>query len=263
MDATPCLDRFIDLYKDTAFCLCFTNERIKDLKDGHTDTGILLEIFKTLRDNASRAYQVATLVKTEIWSLCSPHDIHSFTNALKMKVNGERLNHINNANYRFFSQGEYWSETLTELRESGLITQQDEDNIRTYISDCAKWLNLAINKLKSILDAYGTAEISIEDNSIPKELQTEAAKNILDRCIQAGYLDNNLMPCPSTKKVELKLIALYASAELGIKKKWKVFQDLWKIDNLAQVRELDMSDETKEAVQNLFSSEVISKANLK
>ena len=71
------------------------------------------------------------------------------------------------------------------------------------------------------------------------------------------------MPCSTTKKVELKLIALYTSAELGIKRKWKVFENLWKIDKLAQVRELDMSDETKEAVQRHFSSEVISKANLK
>ena len=129
MKATPCLDEFIDLYKDTSFCLCFTNLHIENLKAGNIDTGDILKIFKTLRDNASRTYQVVLLVKSEIWSICSPQDIHSFTNALKMKINGERLNHINNANYRFFSRGEYWSETLTELKESGLIIQQDEDNI--------------------------------------------------------------------------------------------------------------------------------------
>ena len=60
--------------------------------------------------------------------------------------------------------------------------------------------------------------------TLPKELDTEDAKSILQRGVDANLLDDNFQPIKEKMtKYQMKEFAELASLELGIKEKWKVF----------------------------------------
>lgn len=244
MKTTPILDNFIEIYKDTSFCIGFTDSHIKSLKDGDSNIIALSETFKTLSDNAQKAYQIVCLVENEIWDACSPENLRSFTQALKIKLNAQRLNMVDNTKYHFFAPGEYWSETLTELKESCQITQSDEDSIRKHISTCSKWLNIAIDKLTSILNSY-SGEISDssmmqndENNLIPEEWTTESAKAVFQKAIDGGLLDKEYQPTSKCNTMALQALlaeCIYDDGQIQ-GDKWKPFERLWNVTNLRNTR---------------------------
>ena len=98
---------------------------------------------------------------------------------------------------------------------------------------------------------------------IPDELNTDAAKAVLQRAINAGFLDEKYQPVEGKMtRGQQKAFAIYASCELGLKRKWKPFELLWNYKHLQQVDIGDTSEERVKDVAKLFSKEVIQESKL-
>lgn len=110
------------------------------------------------------------------------------------------------------------------------------------------------------LDKYnGQQEVDF-----PKELNTDEAKKILQRGVDAKLLDDNFQPINGKMtKYQMKRFAELASLELGIKGKWKVFGSLWNIKNLGQIKDYEASFRSLKVIENLFPKEIAEKAKKK
>lgn len=100
-----------------------------------------------------------------------------------------------------------------------------------------------------------------KDVSLPAELDTDEAKKILQRGVDANFLDNNFQPIEANMtKFQMKRFAELASIELGIAKKWKVFGSLWNIKNLGQIKDYEANPNSLKIIESLFPKEIVSKA---
>lgn len=93
----------------------------------------------------------------------------------------------------------------------------------------------------------------VKDVSLPAELDTDEAKKILQRGVDANFLDNNFQPIRGNMtKYQIKRFAELASLELGIKEKWKVFGSLWNIKNLGQIKDYEANLNSLKIIESLF-----------
>ena len=74
------------------------------------------------------------------------------------------------------------------------------------------------------------AKKASQTSTIPSELDNDKARNILQRFVDAGMLDEQFQPLVS--RAQAALIANAVSMRLNIVKKWKVFESLWKRKNI-------------------------------
>lgn len=70
--------------------------------------------------------------------------------------------------------------------------------------------------------------------SLSEELATEEAMKYWDRLRKEGYVDDNMQPCDGVSRQAQMYIALCFADKLKLKSKWKPFEKLWGINNLAQ-----------------------------
>lgn len=68
---------------------------------------------------------------------------------------------------------------------------------------------------------------------LPKELQSDDAKELLERLVNNGYCEENTYKWKGTKYGAAHA-ANHISKILNLKKKWKIFQSLWGFKNMAQ-----------------------------
>lgn len=68
--------------------------------------------------------------------------------------------------------------------------------------------------------------------SIPEELSTEEAKQLLSKLQQADLLDANYQPCSNHTKTYYALVAKEVSNHLGLEKCWAPFEELWSRKNM-------------------------------
>lgn len=73
-----------------------------------------------------------------------------------------------------------------------------------------------------------------EDCMLPAELATGVAMKYWQKLQQHEFVDENYQLCPNTTRKQAMFIADMFSETLNLSSKWKVFQDLWHINNLAQ-----------------------------
>jgi len=66
------------------------------------------------------------------------------------------------------------------------------------------------------------------------ELETDEAKKYWLRLEKAGFVDANGALMPATTRKQAMYIAELFAERLGIKSKWKTFEQQWGISNLAQ-----------------------------
>jgi hypothetical protein len=66
------------------------------------------------------------------------------------------------------------------------------------------------------------------------KLETDEAKKYWLRLEEAGFTDANCALMPETTRKQAMYIAELFAEKLGIKSKWKTFEQLWGISNLAQ-----------------------------
>jgi len=69
-----------------------------------------------------------------------------------------------------------------------------------------------------------------ETKSLPDELATDKAMVLWKKAQQAGYVDENYQPLIS--RTQAALLADEMAKRLGIKDKWKVFEELWNRRNM-------------------------------
>ena len=66
--------------------------------------------------------------------------------------------------------------------------------------------------------------------SLPDELATDKAMVLWRKAQQAGYVDENYQPLIS--RTQAALLADYMAKQLGIREKWKLFEELWNRKNI-------------------------------
>ena len=73
---------------------------------------------------------------------------------------------------------------------------------------------------------------------LPPELSTQEAMKYWDQLEEAGFTDSNKQLCPTTSRQQAWYIAELFAEKLELKNtKWKPFQMLWGINNLAQEKQ--------------------------
>lgn len=75
---------------------------------------------------------------------------------------------------------------------------------------------------------------SIERGCLPEPLNSEEAMQYWVKLQQAGFVDNKCRLLSETTRKEAMYIADLFSEKLGLKTKWKPFEELWGLNNLAQ-----------------------------
>ena len=99
---------------------------------------------------------------------------------------------------------------------------------------------------------------------MPEALNNDKAKLILQRAVDAGFLDNNYKPIKGKMtRAQQKMFALYAGIELGLDKPWSAFGILFDYPNLQQVREWESSQKRLDEIRNLFPKDIVEKAKRK
>ena len=84
------------------------------------------------------------------------------------------------------------------------------------------------------------ATVSLDDDtketlaSLPEALSTAEAMKYWKRLEELGFVDSDLQLLPDTSRKQAMYIADVFSDKLKLKAKWKPFERLWGIGNLAQ-----------------------------
>jgi len=100
------------------------------------------------------------------------------------------------------------------------------DNENVYLSVDKAQVNMGQNAQTT---AVGGMNVKLSD-----ELTTDDAKKYWQRLQEAGFVDANYQLLPETTRKQVMYIAELFAEQLGIKSKWKTFEQLWGITNLAQ-----------------------------
>lgn len=108
-----------------------------------------------------------------------------------------------------------------------------------------------------------TNEIKGNKTSLPKELDTSKAKEVLGRAINVGLMYEDYSYSPQFIKGQRKRFAELASQELGIKAKWKVFQELWGDNGFAQYKIYETNPDKIKFIDRLFSKDIIERCKYK
>ena len=92
---------------------------------------------------------------------------------------------------------------------------------------------------------------------LPEVLATDEAMALWEKVQRAGYVDGNFQPLIS--RTQSALLADAMAERLGIREKWKVFEELWNRKNmrsdynlaLRQHQSLDFQDSLKQVLYNM------------
>ena len=98
---------------------------------------------------------------------------------------------------------------------------------------------------------------SADGGLLPDVLATGLAMKYWRRLQQAGFVDEHYQLSPATTRKQAMYIADVFSDKLQMRSKWKPFQDLWHINNLAQekweMQETGKSPSRSEEIDAVFS----------
>lgn len=159
-------------------------------------------------------------------------------------------------------------ESGQEKKEENYYTNEViENGIQKMIANgtCSAIVN------ETIRDLVDDQAISLMQNAckqlglfsqLPKELDTNEAKALFKRAIENKILNDNYQ-CLDLTMYQKRRFAELASEELKIKTKWKTFETLWNIQNLAQVKMYEADQESFKKVDVLFSKNIIDRVRIK
>ena len=98
---------------------------------------------------------------------------------------------------------------------------------------------------------------SVDGGLLPDVLATGLAMKYWRRLQQAGFVDEHYQLSPTTTRKQAMYIADVFSDKLQMRSKWKPFQELWHINNLAQekweMQETGKSPSRSEEIDAVFS----------
>ena len=116
--------------------------------------------------------------------------------------------------------------------------------LRRYFSALAVWLNVKAQQ--------------VEEMPLPAELATDEALIVWDRLQRAGFTDEHHQLAEGTTRQQAMYIAEAFALKLKLRTKWKLFEQLWHISNLAQEKnkfmETGKSPARSEAIDRIFET---------
>ena len=77
----------------------------------------------------------------------------------------------------------------------------------------------------------GSEYLSHNDNEVPQALRSEEAEKLMEALVDEGMLDEAWQPV-GLSRPQAAMLADRVAGVLGIKNKWKVFEQLWNKKNL-------------------------------
>lgn len=113
-------------------------------------------------------------------------------------------------------------------------TFRHEENAKANRTSFLKYMHkveLAQEEYRRLLSTPNEAE---EVCPLPDVLATEEATGIWEKLREKGFVDEQYQLLPETTRKQAMYIADVFSDKIGMRSKWKAFQDLWHINNLAQ-----------------------------
>lgn len=85
------------------------------------------------------------------------------------------------------------------------------------------------------MQVVDTGDCSVSEKSdVSAALRTPAAEKYWQGLRKAGFVDADCRLLPSTTRKQAMYIADVFADKLGLQAKWKLFQELWGVKNLAQ-----------------------------
>ena len=114
-------------------------------------------------------------------------------------------------------------------------------------------ITLAQEEYKKLQDAQQESE---DSSLLPDVLATGMAMKYWKRLQKAGFVDEHYQLSPTTTRKQAMYIADVFSDKLRMRSKWKPFQELWHINNLAQekweMQETGKSPARSEEIDKIF-----------
>ena len=113
-------------------------------------------------------------------------------------------------------------------------TNRKEENAKGHRNAFLKYMH-KISLVQQERQKLQAAKTESEDSSIlPDVLATGMAMKYWKRLQKAGFIDEHYQLSPTTTRKQAMYIADVFSDKLQMRSKWKPFQELWHINNLAQ-----------------------------
>ena len=152
---------------------------------------------------------------------------------------------------------ELWLSQLQRLQapaDSSISVSRDEIMGQIGQGDTFCLWNIYQHKVEPVVtEVWGIAELSLiklkiqaiamlsiewlerqELTAKKTKLETDEAVKYWQRVQKAGFVDEHYRLAPTTTRKQAMYIAELFAEKLGIKSKWKTFEQLWGISNLAQ-----------------------------
>lgn len=118
-----------------------------------------------------------------------------------------------------------------------------------------KVVNLSIDKVGAVRVGDRIIPSPTEQEKADK-LNSEEASRYWDRLQASGFTDKEHRLMPTTTRKQAMLIAEAFAEKMDIKAKWKVFQQVWGINNLAQekweILENGINTLRKDEIEQIF-----------
>ena len=132
-----------------------------------------------------------------------------------------------------------------------------EENAKSHRNAFLKYMH-KISLAQELYRKLQTAQSESADGGLlPDVLATGLAMKYWSRLQQAGFVDEHYQLSPTTTRKQAMYIADVFSDKLQMRSKWKPFQELWHINNLAQekweMQETGKSPSRSEEIDAVFS----------
>ena len=138
-------------------------------------------------------------------------------------------------------------------------TNRKEENAKGHRNAFLKYMykiSLAQEERRKLLETEAPQTGSDESCLLPDVLATGMAIKYWKRLQQAGFVDEHYQLSPTTTRKQAMYIADVSSDKLQMRSKWKPFQELWHINNLAQekweMQETGKSPARSEEIDKIF-----------
>ena len=138
-------------------------------------------------------------------------------------------------------------------------TNRKEENAKGHRNAFLKYMykiSLAQEERRKLLETEAPQTGSDESSLLPDVLATGMAIKYWKRLQQAGFVDERYLLLPITTRKQAMYIADVFSDKLQMRSKWKPFQELWHINNLAQekweMQETGKSPARSEEIDKIF-----------
>ena len=167
----------------------------------------------------------------------------------------------------------YLNSIELEIKDMTLLQStylSDMESLYYFFDFLHKRISSSLSSVSRSLNVYNTfnpapGSVLINSNcslNVPKGLDTERAQEVLQRAVNANILDKDYQ-CIELTSYQKRRFAELASEEIGIKSRWKTFEDLWGIKGLAQVKMYEADQSSLKIIDALFSKDIIDTAKRK